>query len=93
MSLFKKNPPKPPADPEVVALRAVAFIAGDEDRLSRFAALTGCSQADLQARLSDPAFLGGALDFIMGDEEMAASFAEAEGLTPEAFQALRSRLP
>ncbi|HYC04038.1 MAG TPA: DUF3572 domain-containing protein [Azospirillaceae bacterium] len=93
MSLFKKTSSKPPADPEIVALRAVAFIAGDEDMLSRFVAVTGCSQADLQARLADPAFLGGALDFIMADETLAVSFAEAEGLSPEAFQALRMRLP
>lgn len=93
MDFFKKTAAKRSSDPEVMGLKAVSYIAADEDRLSRFVALTGCGQDDLRARLADPAFLGGALDFVMGDEALAAEFADQEGLSPEDFQVLRAKLP
>lgn len=89
----KGTPAKPPADPEAVALRAVAFVVADEDMLARFVALTGCGGDELRARLADPAFLGGVLDFVLADEATASAFADAEGLSPEALAAVRATLP
>ncbi|QJE71824.1 DUF3572 domain-containing protein [Aerophototrophica crusticola] len=84
---------KPAADPEAVALRAVAFVVSDEDMLARFVALTGCGGDELRARLADPAFLGGVLDFVLGDEGLATAFAAGEELTPEDLAAVRAKLP
>lgn len=80
-------------DAQAVALQAVAFIAGDEELLPRFVALTGCGADDIRSRIADDAFLGGVLDFILSDEPTLLAFAEATGLSPETPMAARARLP
>lgn len=93
MDPFRAKTAMPTVDAGTLALKAVAFVAADEGLLPRFVALTGCGSEDLKARLIDPAFLGGVLDFVLGDEPTAAAFAEAEGLPPEALMQARARLP
>jgi hypothetical protein len=78
---------------QTIALKAIAFIAGDEDLLPRFVALTGCGADDIRQRIDDPAFLGGVLDFVLADEPTLLAFAEAEELSPETPMAARARLP
>jgi hypothetical protein len=78
---------------EAVALKAIAFIAADEELRQRFVALTGCGADEIRARIGDPAFLGGVLDFILGDEPTLLAFAEAADLAPETPMAARSKLP
>lgn len=51
---------------ETVALQALGFLAGDEDRLARFLAMTGVGPEDLKGRIGDPAFLGAVLDHLLG---------------------------
>ena len=78
---------------EIIALRALAFIAEEPARLDRFVALTGLSAAEVRARANEAAFLGGVLDFLLGDEALVLAFAEREGLEPEAPLRARSLLP
>jgi len=80
-------------DAQTVALKAIAFIAADEDLLPRFVALTGSGLDEIKSRIGDPAFLGGVLDFILGDEPTLLAFVEAEELAPETPMAARHRLP
>ena len=80
-------------DAQAVALQALAHIAGDEELLSRFVALTGCGADEIRSRIADDGFLGGVLDFILGDEATLIAFAEATGLPPETPMAARARLP
>lgn len=82
-----------PQDAEAVALKALTFIAADDALLSRFVALTGCGIDDLRLRLSDPAFLGAVLDFVLGDEATTVAFAEREGFPPETTALARALLP
>ena len=87
-------PPKlTPEDAQTVALKAIGFIAADDDLLSRFVALTGCGQDEIRARIADPAFLGGVLDFILNDEATLVAFAEAVELAPETPMTARNLLP
>jgi hypothetical protein len=79
-------------DAETIALKAIGFIAGDEDLLPRFVDLTGCGADELRARLSDRGFLAAVLDFILGDEATTLRFAECEGFAPETPMLARSRL-
>ncbi len=94
----QKRPQPGPAirsleEAEAVALKAIAFIAADEELLSRFVALTGCGADDIRQRIQDPGFLGGVLDFILTDEPTLLAFAEAAELAPETPMAARNRLP
>ena len=68
---------------QAVAIRAVEFLARDDDRLGRFLALTGVGPGDIAAGLSEPAFLVGVLDHVMSDESLLFLFCEQVGLAPD----------
>lgn len=80
---FKKPRPAE-ADPEIVALTALAWLSEEPDLLSRFLALSGLQMTQITDAARDPGFLGGVLDFIMGNEPDLLRFATASGLAPEA---------
>ncbi len=78
---------------EALALQALAFIAGDEDRLGRFLAASGFGPAELRARVSDPTTLGFVLDFLLGDEEAVIAFAAEQQIDPALPARARALLP
>ena len=78
---------------ETVAIQALGWLAGDEERLGRFMGLAGLSVAELRARAGDPEFLGGVLDFVLENEALLVEFAGTAGLKPEAVLRLRRQLP
>lgn len=78
---------------EAMALRALAYLAADADRLGRFLALTGIGPADIRARLDDPLFLAGILDHLLSDERLLIEFAKNSDIDPAAVQAARRKLP
>jgi hypothetical protein len=89
-------PPRPAQaklDPETLALRVLAHIAGDEVLLPRFLGLSGLDAASLKAGLGDPALLGGVLDFVLGDERLVSELAAAFEIPPESFARARRKLP
>jgi uncharacterized protein DUF3572 len=75
-----------------VAVRALAFIAADDDRLSRFLSLTGLGPHNLRTAAAEPAFLSSVLDYLAGDEELLVSFAADAGLKPDAVARAREAL-
>jgi len=93
----KDRPPPLPRlgaeEAQAVALQAVAFIVGDEELLPRFMAITGCGADGLRERITDPAFLGGVLDFLLADEPSLMSFTTACELNPELPALARQYLP
>lgn len=82
-----------PEGAEALALQALAFIAGDEDRLGRFLAASGFGPAELRARVSDPTTLGFVLDFLLGDEEAVIAFAAEQQIDPAVPARARAMLP
>jgi hypothetical protein len=78
---------------ETVALQGLAFVAADEDRMSRFMALTGLGPDDLRERITDPAFLGGVLDHLLGYEPDLLAFAEEAAIDPALIMRARAALP
>ena len=68
--------------PDVLALMALAHIAGDEALGPRFLALTGMDSSDLRARAAEPDVLAAVLDFLTGHEADMISTAAAIGTTP-----------
>ncbi len=101
MDPFKPYEPRPkptqiklgPGDAETVALQAVSWIMGDDTMRDRFMALTGCGGDDLRQRVSQPAFLGSVLDFILADEPSLLAFVEKAGFPPEVPIMARQKLP
>ena len=78
---------------EALALRALAYLAEDEERFGRFLMLTGLAPEDIRERAADPAFLSGVMDHLISDEPLLLSFAEESALDPAAVVAARQRLP
>ncbi len=75
-----------------LAVRALAFIAADFDRLSRFLSLTGLGPDNLRTAAADPTFLGSVLDYLVANEELLVAFAADAGLKPEAVVRAHSAL-
>ncbi len=78
---------------EALALTALACLLEDADRSSRFLGISGLAGTDLAAQLHDPGFLGGVLDFVLGDETLLAQAATAAGIRPERVRGMRQHLP
>ncbi|WP_299624133.1 DUF3572 domain-containing protein [uncultured Tateyamaria sp.] len=78
---------------EVVGLKALAWMASNEELLPVFLGSTGASEADLRSGASDPAFLGALLDFIMMDDIWVTGFCDAQGLGYDQPMMARMSLP
>jgi len=82
-----------PEAAEIVAIKALSFIADDSARLERFLAAAGLSPQDVKQRAGDADFLGGVLDFLLSDEPLVMQFADYAGLDPGIVLTARSALP
>ena len=74
------------------ALLALGYLAGEEERLMRFLALTGLDRGDVADLLGDDGFHLAILDHIAGDERMLCDFAGKTGVPPEAVGVARRAL-
>lgn len=87
-------PPRPPAaDPEMLAIAALSFLAEEPERLARFLDLTGLSPATLRQAASDPRFLASVLDYLAADESLLLAFAANAQVAPESVVAAATRPP
>ena len=77
---------------ETLAVAALAFLAGDEERLARFLSLSGLTPASLRAAAAAPSFLPSVLDYIAGDEALLLRFAADERCDPARIEAARREL-
>jgi hypothetical protein len=78
---------------EAMALRVLAFLAGDEERFHRFLLSTGTTPDDVRRRAGEPDFLSGVIDHLLTDDALLIAFAEDAALEPAAVVAARRRLP
>jgi len=75
-----------------IALTALAFLAEDASRLSRFLALTGIGPAELRARAGTPQTLSAVLEHVMGDESLLLVFSASKSVPAEAVETARALL-
>lgn len=69
---------------EVIALKALAFLANDPERLSRFLALSGMGPDDIRQAAGSHDFQAGLLNHLLQDESLLLTFTAQEGLDPRA---------
>jgi hypothetical protein len=67
---------------EVIALKALAFLAGDPERFGRFLALSGVSPGDIREAAGNRQFLAGTLNHLLQDESLLLTFTADENLDP-----------
>ena len=78
---------------ETLALKALTFLAGDEETLARFLAFSGLQPEDLRERVDDPLLLAAVLDFVLGEDKLLLAFAQGEAVDPKLVHAARRALP
>lgn len=78
---------------QIVALKALAFLAEERDRLWRFLDWTGLDLDDVRNGADNPGLHGGILDYFLAHEGLLLEFVEEADLTPDAPAAARRCLP
>lgn len=78
---------------ETLALRALAWLVGNDELLPVFLGASGAGLTDLRGRARDPVFLASVLDFLLMDDAWVTGFAAAEHVPPESLARARAALP
>lgn len=78
---------------EIMAIQALAFIAGREKELSLFLDQTGILPGELRGRAGEPDVLAGVLDFLLGNEQVLLDFCSESGTEPEMILPARHLFP
>lgn len=68
---------------EETAISIFAWLAGREELMNRFLALSGLTATALRQASSDPGFLAGIVDFVMAHEPTLMEFCNDSGFKPE----------
>ncbi len=78
---------------ETTALRALGWLAGNDDLFPLFLGATGASAGDVAVRAGEPEFLGAVLDFLLMDDAWVVAFCDAAGLAYSVPMQARAALP
>jgi hypothetical protein len=85
-----KMPSRPTREAaEILAVQALAFIAEDPEKLSRFLGMTGIPPEEIRTAAGEPRFLAGVLEHMLGDESLLVAFADSAGIDPAAVARAR----
>lgn len=87
-----RQPSPNPADPQALALTALAATLGDERRAQRFLDLTGIGTDELRVRVGEPALLVALIAFLEAHEPDLIAVAGEIGVKPEQLIAARHTL-
>lgn len=78
---------------ETIGLKAVAWLAANDELFPVFMGATGASEADFRSGLQDPVFQGSVLDFLMMDDAWVIEFCDAQGMDYTTVMQARATLP
>ena len=78
---------------EMIAIKALAWLAANDELMPVFLGSTGSNAEDLRAQADDPAFLVSVLEFLAMDDAWIVGFCDAESLPYEAPMQARQALP
>ena len=78
---------------QAMALKALGYIAEQDDLCAVFLGSTGASLTDLRDQAENPAFLASVLDFLMMDDAWVIGFCDSEQLGYDAPMRARQSLP
>ena len=78
---------------EMVAVKALGWLAGNDELMPVFLGATGSSAEELRAQADDPAFLVSVLDFLAMNDAWVIAFCDAEDLGYDMPMRARQALP
>ncbi len=77
----------------MIGLKAVAWLASNDELLPVFMGSTGATEDNFRAGLEDPDFQGSVLDFLMMDDAWVVAFCDENGLAYDQLMMARHALP
>jgi hypothetical protein len=77
---------------EILALEALAWLAGQPDAIARFLTMSGLEASDLRRAVTDSGLQTSVLDFLLTDETLLLEFCESASLKPQAVHTARHGL-
>jgi hypothetical protein len=81
-----------PARAGEIALSALIFLAGDDERMGSFLSQTGLDPGSIRAMAAEPQFLAAVLEHVSADESLLMAFAAHAELRPEIIAAAQLTL-
>lgn len=78
---------------EGVALKALAWLANNDELMPIFLGATGSSAETLRDGASDPSFLVSVMDFLLMDDAWIVAFCDAQGVSYDTPMRARHALP
>ena len=78
---------------EVLAIRALGWMAAEEEPLAQFLNATGMSRDQIPALAGDPRFLAAVVDFLLEQDARVIACCDALGERYEALRDARAALP
>jgi len=81
-----------PEKAEILALEALAWLAGQPDGIARFLTLSGLEAADLRRAAGDRYLLGSLLDFLLANEPLLLEFCQDGSISSKAIHMARHML-
>lgn len=82
-----------PDQAETLALRALGWLASQDELFPVFLGASGASPQDMALRAADPEFLIAVLDFITMDDSWVVEFCDTVGVSYDAPLRARQALP
>jgi hypothetical protein len=81
-----------PESAEILALKALAWLAGRPETIDSFLAVSGLDSGDLRQAAGDPGLLGAVLDFLLQNEPLLLDFCQDTSTTTKAVHFARHHL-
>ena len=81
-----------PEKAEILALEALAWLAGKPDGIARFLTISGLDAADLRRAVGDRDLLGSVLDFLLVNEPLLLEFCQDASILSKAIHMARHAL-
>lgn len=78
---------------ELLAIQALAWIAGHDELLPVFLGSSGATEDDIRARAREPEFLGSVLDFLLMDDAWVTEFCQSSDVPMDLPIRARAALP
>ena len=82
-----------PQNAEIIALKALEWLIGEEEICNTFLGATGMAQSDLSARATEAVFLSAVLEFICMNDEWVIAFCHAQALAYDVPMQAAQNLP
>lgn len=78
---------------EKVALKAIAWLAGNDDLLAVFMGATGADETSFRNGVGNSDFQASVLDFLLMDDAWVISFCDSQALPYDVVMRARASLP